>query len=246
MCLRFDGDRLDGVCDDINASLYGLTLGVHSRIDETAEFIRERVRVGNIYVNRNQIGAVVEAQPFGGEGLSGTGPKAAGRIILRVRVERSFTVNSAASGGNAKFAHAGRTLSGCSLSNVTNPKFARSIAASGSEFRTRHTRIPQGLRFGIWGAGRVMAVTTELRKTIAPQGASDETKHAHVIVFGNEKGGTGKTPRRCTSRWRCCVWAIRSRRSIWTAASAPSRATSKTDGSLLRARAMSCRFPTYR
>jgi len=100
--LRFDGDRLDQVCDAVNASGYGLTLGLHSRIDETAEFIRERVRVGNIYVNRNQIGAVVEAQPFGGERLSGTGPKAGGPHYLpRFAVERSFTVNSAASGGNA-------------------------------------------------------------------------------------------------------------------------------------------------
>ena len=100
--LRFDGDRLDAVCDAVNASGFGLTLGLHSRIDETAEFIRERVRVGNIYVNRNQIGAVVEAQPFGGERLSGTGPKAGGPHYLpRFAVERSFSVNSAASGGNA-------------------------------------------------------------------------------------------------------------------------------------------------
>jgi len=100
--VRFEGDRLDAVCDAINAAGYGLTLGLHSRIDETAEFIRERIRVGNIYVNRNQIGAVVEAQPFGGERLSGTGPKAGGpHYLARFAVERSFTVNSAAAGGNA-------------------------------------------------------------------------------------------------------------------------------------------------
>jgi RHH-type proline utilization regulon transcriptional repressor/proline dehydrogenase/delta 1-pyrroline-5-carboxylate dehydrogenase len=93
---------LDAVCDAINAGSFGLTLGLHSRIDETAEFIRERVRVGNIYVNRNQIGAVVEAQPFGGERLSGTGPKAGGpHYLARFAVERSFAVNSAAAGGNA-------------------------------------------------------------------------------------------------------------------------------------------------
>jgi RHH-type proline utilization regulon transcriptional repressor/proline dehydrogenase/delta 1-pyrroline-5-carboxylate dehydrogenase len=97
----FAGDRLDQVCEAINASGYGLTLGVHSRIDETADFIRERVRAGNIYVNRNQIGAFVEAQAFGGEGLSGTGPKAGGPHYLpRFAVERTFTVNSAAAGGN--------------------------------------------------------------------------------------------------------------------------------------------------
>jgi RHH-type proline utilization regulon transcriptional repressor/proline dehydrogenase/delta 1-pyrroline-5-carboxylate dehydrogenase len=100
--VRFAAGRLDHVCDAVNASGYGLTLGLHSRIDETARFVRERVRVGNIYVNRNQIGAAVEAQPFGGEGLSGTGPKAGGPHYLpRFAVERSFTVNSAAAGGNA-------------------------------------------------------------------------------------------------------------------------------------------------
>jgi RHH-type proline utilization regulon transcriptional repressor/proline dehydrogenase/delta 1-pyrroline-5-carboxylate dehydrogenase len=99
--VRFEGDRLDAVCDAINASNYGLTLGLHSRIDATADFIRDRVHVGNIYVNRNQIGAVVEAQPFGGERLSGTGPKAGGpHYLQRFALERSFTVNTAAAGGN--------------------------------------------------------------------------------------------------------------------------------------------------
>jgi RHH-type proline utilization regulon transcriptional repressor/proline dehydrogenase/delta 1-pyrroline-5-carboxylate dehydrogenase len=99
--VRFAADRLDAVCDAINASNYGLTLGLHSRIDATADFVRERVRVGNFYVNRNQIGAVVEAQPFGGERLSGTGPKAGGpHYLQRFALERSFTVNSAAAGGN--------------------------------------------------------------------------------------------------------------------------------------------------
>jgi RHH-type proline utilization regulon transcriptional repressor/proline dehydrogenase/delta 1-pyrroline-5-carboxylate dehydrogenase len=99
--VRFAGDRLDAVCDAINTSNYGLTLGLHSRIDATADFIRERVHVGNFYVNRNQIGAVVEAQPFGGERLSGTGPKAGGpHYLQRFALERSFTVNSAAAGGN--------------------------------------------------------------------------------------------------------------------------------------------------
>ena len=64
--------------DQINASGFGLTLGLQSRIDSVRELVEARARVGNIYVNRNQIGAVVESQPFGGEGLSGTGPKAGG------------------------------------------------------------------------------------------------------------------------------------------------------------------------
>jgi RHH-type proline utilization regulon transcriptional repressor/proline dehydrogenase/delta 1-pyrroline-5-carboxylate dehydrogenase len=100
--IRFEGDRLDKVCDAINATGYGLTLGVHSRIAETANFVRARVRAGNLYVNRNQIGAVVGQQPFGGEGLSGTGPKAGGpNYLRRFALERTYTVNTAAAGGNA-------------------------------------------------------------------------------------------------------------------------------------------------
>ena len=80
--VRFAADRLDRVIDSINATGYGLTLGVHSRIDATADDIHARLRVGNTYVNRNQIGAVVGVQPFGGQGLSGTGPKAGGPYYL--------------------------------------------------------------------------------------------------------------------------------------------------------------------
>jgi len=100
--LEFDGEKLLDVVDTINASGYGLTLGVHSRIEETVRAIRARARVGNIYVNRNQVGAVVGVQPFGGEGLSGTGPKAGGpHYLFRFASERTFTVNTAAAGGNA-------------------------------------------------------------------------------------------------------------------------------------------------
>ena len=100
--VRYSADKLDKVCEAINGTGYGLTLGIHTRIESTAAFIRERVKVGNIYVNRNQIGAVVGVQPFGGEGLSGTGPKAGGpHYILRFALERTFTVNTTASGGNA-------------------------------------------------------------------------------------------------------------------------------------------------
>ena len=100
--VRFQGGRLAQVCDAINATGYGLTLGVHSRIDETVREVASSVRVGNIYVNRNQIGAVVGAQPFGGEGLSGTGPKAGGPHYLpRFAVERVISTDVTASGGNA-------------------------------------------------------------------------------------------------------------------------------------------------
>ena len=94
--------QLDAVIDQINATGYGLTLGIHSRIDETIEKIASRVKVGNCYVNRNQIGAVVGVQPFGGQNLSGTGPKAGGPHYLpRFATEKTITVNTTAAGGNA-------------------------------------------------------------------------------------------------------------------------------------------------
>jgi RHH-type proline utilization regulon transcriptional repressor/proline dehydrogenase/delta 1-pyrroline-5-carboxylate dehydrogenase len=100
--VRFAGDRLDQVCESISATGYGLTLGLHSRIKATADFVAERVKVGNMYVNRNQIGAVVGVQPFGGEGLSGTGPKAGGPNYLEAfAVERVRSTDLTASGGNA-------------------------------------------------------------------------------------------------------------------------------------------------
>ena len=100
--IRFNAADLDKVMDAINATGYGLTLGIHSRIDTTIERIASRVKVGNCYVNRTMIGAVVGVQPFGGEGLSGTGPKAGGpNYLLRFVTERTLTVNTTAAGGNA-------------------------------------------------------------------------------------------------------------------------------------------------
>jgi len=100
--VTFRAGGIDALVDSINALGYGLTLGVHSRIDATVERIVARARVGNLYVNRNMIGAVVGVQPFGGEGLSGTGPKAGGpHYLYRFAVERTLTINTAAAGGNA-------------------------------------------------------------------------------------------------------------------------------------------------
>jgi len=100
--VRFSGDRLGEVCDAINATGYGLTLGLHSRIKATADFVAARVKVGNLYVNRTQIGAMVGVQPFGGEGLSGTGPKAGGPHYLEAfALERVRSTDLTASGGNA-------------------------------------------------------------------------------------------------------------------------------------------------
>ena len=108
--VRYRADRLNAVCEAINATGYGLTLGIHTRIASSADEIAARVKAGNIYVNRNQIGAVVEAQPFGGEGLSGTGPKAGGPHYLhRFALERTLSVNTTAAGGNASLLSLGDT-----------------------------------------------------------------------------------------------------------------------------------------
>jgi RHH-type transcriptional regulator, proline utilization regulon repressor / proline dehydrogenase / delta 1-pyrroline-5-carboxylate dehydrogenase len=100
--VHYSADRLDEVMNAINATGYGLTLGVHSRIDGKVRQIVQGLKVGNAYVNRNMIGAVVGVQPFGGEGLSGTGPKAGGpRYLHRFATERSLTIDTTAAGGNA-------------------------------------------------------------------------------------------------------------------------------------------------
>jgi len=100
--VRWKSGELDQVIAAINATGYGLTLGLQSRIDTTRVHVERHARVGNLYVNRNQIGAVVESQPFGGEGLSGTGPKAGGpHYLARFATERVTCVDTTAAGGNA-------------------------------------------------------------------------------------------------------------------------------------------------
>jgi RHH-type proline utilization regulon transcriptional repressor/proline dehydrogenase/delta 1-pyrroline-5-carboxylate dehydrogenase len=100
--IRFPADGIEQVVDQINATGYGLTIGLQSRIDTVRDYVEEHARVGNFYVNRNQIGAVVESQPFGGEGLSGTGPKAGGpHYVARFATERVTCIDTTAAGGNA-------------------------------------------------------------------------------------------------------------------------------------------------
>ncbi|QRM29844.1 bifunctional proline dehydrogenase/L-glutamate gamma-semialdehyde dehydrogenase PutA [Microvirga sp. VF16] len=100
--VRYKAGRLGEVIQAIEGTGYGLTLGVHSRIDATVERVVQALSVGNVYVNRNMIGAVVGVQPFGGHGLSGTGPKAGGpHYLLRFATEQTVTINTAAAGGNA-------------------------------------------------------------------------------------------------------------------------------------------------
>jgi RHH-type proline utilization regulon transcriptional repressor/proline dehydrogenase/delta 1-pyrroline-5-carboxylate dehydrogenase len=100
--IRYAAEDLDSIIDQINSTEYGLTMGIHSRIDQVVKHIATKINAGNIYVNRNMIGAVVGVQAFGGEGLSGTGPKAGGpHYLLRLCLERMLTINTTAAGGNA-------------------------------------------------------------------------------------------------------------------------------------------------
>jgi len=100
--VRYAAGRLDEVLASIERTGYGLTLGIHSRIDDVVDTVIDRLAVGNVYVNRNIIGAVVGVQPFGGSRLSGTGPKAGGpHYLARFATEQTVTVNTAAAGGNA-------------------------------------------------------------------------------------------------------------------------------------------------
>jgi RHH-type proline utilization regulon transcriptional repressor/proline dehydrogenase/delta 1-pyrroline-5-carboxylate dehydrogenase len=100
--VRWSGDPL-AVIGQINALGYGLTLGIQTRIDSRAQAMAHAARVGNVYINRNMIGAVVGVQPFGGEGLSGTGPKAGGpNYLMRFCAEQTVTVNTTAAGGNVQ------------------------------------------------------------------------------------------------------------------------------------------------
>jgi RHH-type transcriptional regulator, proline utilization regulon repressor / proline dehydrogenase / delta 1-pyrroline-5-carboxylate dehydrogenase len=105
--VRYRADAIDDVLQTIGQSGYGLTFGLHSRIGHLVDKVR-RLPVGNIYVNRNMVGAVVGVQPFGGCGLSGTGPKAGGpHYLARFATEQTLTINTAAAGGNAALASLG-------------------------------------------------------------------------------------------------------------------------------------------
>lgn len=100
--MSFKASALDDIVAEINSTGYGLTCGIHSRINQTVERIKKQLHVGNCYVNRNMTGAIVGLQPFGGEGLSGTGPKAGGpHYLYRLCHERVVTIDTTAAGGNA-------------------------------------------------------------------------------------------------------------------------------------------------
>ena len=101
-CYKYRADEIEKLIQDINSMNYGLTLGIQSRIENTINYIFNNANIGNIYINRNIVGAVVGVQPFGGRGLSGTGPKAGGpNYLLKFVNEKSYSYDTTAAGGNA-------------------------------------------------------------------------------------------------------------------------------------------------
>ncbi len=100
--VRFNGTEIEQTVDAVNSTGFGLTFGMHSRVAHRYEYVAQHIHAGNVYVNRNMIGAVVGSQPFGGQGLSGTGPKAGGpNYLLRLINEKTVSIDTTAMGGNA-------------------------------------------------------------------------------------------------------------------------------------------------
>ncbi|MGF1444855.1 MAG: bifunctional proline dehydrogenase/L-glutamate gamma-semialdehyde dehydrogenase PutA [Pikeienuella sp.] len=169
----FAGEEIDRVVDAINAKGYGLTLGLHSRIDARVDQVTRRARVGNAYVNRNQIGAVVGSQPFGGEGLSGTGPKAGGPQYLSrfVGVPAGQTLHPAPVGGVA--------LTGASvaaaLARLTRPDEVQSVETlpGPTGESNRLAQVPRG---------RVLCLGPSRAAAIAQAAKALEAGNAALIV----------------------------------------------------------------
>jgi RHH-type proline utilization regulon transcriptional repressor/proline dehydrogenase/delta 1-pyrroline-5-carboxylate dehydrogenase len=106
--MRYAAKDLEKVIHDINATGYGLTFGMHSRLQQRTACVARQINAGNVYINRSMIGAVVGVQPFGGRGLSGTGPKAGGpNYLYRFANEKAIAINTAAVGGNVALLNAG-------------------------------------------------------------------------------------------------------------------------------------------
>jgi RHH-type proline utilization regulon transcriptional repressor/proline dehydrogenase/delta 1-pyrroline-5-carboxylate dehydrogenase len=150
----FEADELDAVLDAVNAKGYGLTFGLHTRIDDRVAHVTDRLKVGNIYINRNQIGAVVGSQPFGGEGLSGTGPKAGGPSYVK------------------RFTRPGRTLGGSARSNSVETlkvqALLNAITPSTECLYTADLPGPTGEsnRYSVYGRGMILCLgpTAELAR----------------------------------------------------------------------------------
>ncbi len=144
--VRYRRAQLGALVDQINATGYGLTLGLHTRIDETIEFVTGRVHAGNLYVNRNMVGAVVGVQPFGGEGLSGTGPKAGGPLYLPrlCRQRRGIGARRRRSRGQGGFRGRSRSRRRCDVR--CPPTIPRARCATGSPSRPSDAELAQRCR----------------------------------------------------------------------------------------------------
>jgi RHH-type proline utilization regulon transcriptional repressor/proline dehydrogenase/delta 1-pyrroline-5-carboxylate dehydrogenase len=145
----FRADQLDKIIADINAAGYGLTFGLHTRIDARVEHVSHRIKAGNIYVNRNQIGAVVGSQPFGGEGLSGTGPKAGGphylpRLSRPADIEPPSTANNVLSGLSVGYAIAAVDQVRVGYDKVTPRALKQKMPGPTGESNTLETH-PRGI-----------------------------------------------------------------------------------------------------
>jgi len=159
--LRYRREDLSAVIDAVNATGYGLTCGIHSRIDETIAFIAARIRAGNVYVNRNMIGAVVGVQPFGGEGLSGTGPKAGG----------PWTVP--------------RLRRGCAAAQAPLAQGAQRIAAAPAALVALHEHLQRRTQTALAALCAEYAATTPLGCRLALAGPTGETNTLHYAARGS-------------------------------------------------------------
>ena len=183
--VRFSRESLDGLVDDINALGYGLTFGLHTRLDETMERVTARIHVGNIYVNRNIIGAVVGVQPFGGHGLSGTGPKAGGPLYMR-RLLRARPLAAMPEGAEPKPTPAAERFKQWLASKDRYAEASRvvgQIAASPVGYR-RELRGPVGEEnhYAIVPRGKILAIAATEAGLLTQLGAIFATGNSVVIM----------------------------------------------------------------
>ena len=200
----FGADEIDAVVDAVNEAGYGLTFGLHTRIDDRVQHVIDRVRAGNIYVNRNQIGAVVGSQPFGGEGLSGTGPKAGGPHYVQ-----RLMVGAAPAGGRPSGAVISEALLAAAIADAGRVLAARAHRGNGGRFApldlpgptgesNRLSFAPRGVVLCLGpGADAVRAQVAAAREAgnavvaVADAASAALTAHAtdpHVVVLDGQVG----------------------------------------------------------
>ncbi len=193
--IRFRRSALPRLIDDINATGYGLTLGIHSRIDETIDLIADRARAGNIYVNRSIIGAVVGVQPFGGEGLSGTGPKAGGPLTLHRLLRTGPPPRLRGARDEAKLDNL-RIFAAWVESGASAPLRANERNELGQFLKLYRESTPFGLKMGLPGPvgednrlhflprGRVLGIANTAFDALHQFGAALATGNRFVLAGG--------------------------------------------------------------